>query len=303
MKCILILMFLFLVLSSGYSQSKDTFQVYFPFNNARITKEAEAGIDRLIFNDTLIHGDKLIVLGYADYVGGAGYNDSLSKIRAANVRDYLVKAGFDKKDITLCIGKGKIERQQQKGNEGYAADRKVQIIIDHSLPVATIPTPPVKPHIVPAKKVIAPPPPKPKIAEPPKKEITPEIDIASLKVNQAFALNNIHFIGGSPEFLKQAQPDLELLYDFMHENPTVTIRIEGHVCCVGPNPGSDTYYSDGTLSQYRAMAVARYLTEKGIDKKRMQCAGLGNINPIVPEEKTEEDMAKNRRVEIRILSK
>src|SRR5580704_5486591 len=102
MKSILFLFCLLLTSLPGYSHGRDTFEVYFPFNIAAISKDAEAYIDQLIFKDTLILGDKLVVLGYADYVGGGGYNDSLSKLRARNVRSYLTNSGFDKKDITLC---------------------------------------------------------------------------------------------------------------------------------------------------------------------------------------------------------
>jgi outer membrane protein OmpA-like peptidoglycan-associated protein len=61
----------------GYCQSKDTFDVYFPFNNAKLTHEATDYIDRLVFQDTLIHGNKLMIVGYADYVGGNPHNDTL----------------------------------------------------------------------------------------------------------------------------------------------------------------------------------------------------------------------------------
>jgi outer membrane protein OmpA-like peptidoglycan-associated protein len=261
----------------GYSQAKDTFEVYFPFNVPKMTVEAEAYIDKLIFNDTLIHGNKLIVLGFADYVGGKGHNDTLSRLRANNIRDYLMKMGFAKNDITICIGKGKIERTNIKGREGFAPDRKVQIIIDRSAPAV----------------VAAPVPPLPK----------QKIDIKQLKVNQAFALNNINFQPGLPTLLPESFPDLEKLLTFLEENPSVKIRVEGHVCCLGAEEGKDMPYADGNLSQYRAMAIQRYLIDKGIIAGRVKAIGLGNVNPVVKDEVTEDDRIKNRRVEIRITSK
>ncbi len=274
-------------------QGKDTFEVYFPFNNARINKEAEASIDRMIFNDSLIHGDKLIVLGYTDYVGGSGYNDSLSRVRAKSVRDYLVQAGFTKDDISLCIGKGKIDRNNVSGKGGFAPDRKVQIIIDHTPPKVVDKPVAVKP--VSTKKVL-----KPVTAV-----VKPEdkIDINSLEVNQAFALNNINFEPGLPIILENSMPDLEKLYEFLYENENVKIQIEGHVCCVGPVEGTDSPFELGFLSDYRSQAIARYLVGKGIKGNRLKAVGLGNRNPVVKVEETEEDRVKNRRVEIRILSK
>src|SRR5690242_11042029 len=118
----ILLGYLLLSTLNGYSQSKDTFEVFFPFNISKLGKETQEYIDKLIFKDQLIHGDKLIVLGYADFVGGNKYNDTLSMLRAKNVRNYLISAGFEDKDIRLCIGKGKIDRANITGANGYAPD-------------------------------------------------------------------------------------------------------------------------------------------------------------------------------------
>jgi outer membrane protein OmpA-like peptidoglycan-associated protein len=268
------LIFIFLVSAfGGYGQSKDTFEVYFPLNVSKISKENEAYIDRLVFKDSLLHGDKLIVLGYTDYVGGTGYNDTLSMRRAKNVRNYLISEGLDQNDIKLCMGKGKIDRTNRSGKDGYAPDRKVQIIIDRA------------------------------VRTPQPEEHPGGLDIHYLKVDQTIALNNIFFKLNSPVLLDKSQPDLTLLLNFMKQNPNVTIRIEGHVCCMGPVEGVDSKNKDGYLSEERAQAIYQYLADKGIDKQRMTFKGLGNRNPIVKTEVTESDRAKNRRVEIRIMSK
>lgn len=270
--------------SANYGQSKDTFEVYFSLNSAKISREAEAYIDNLIFKDTLIHGDKLMVLGFADYIGNNGHNDTLSMKRAGVVRDYLIKFGFDKEDITLCVGKGKIDRKNINGKGGHAPDRKVQIVIVHAPPGI------VKQR---EKTYIQPKPAAPK----------EKIDIATLKINDAIALNNLYFDPGTDLLLPQSASDLKNLLTVMKENPSVTIRIEGHVCCLGPIEGMDGKYKGRYLSGLRAEAVFKYLASNGVSEERMKFIGLGNNNPIVKEEVTEEDRQKNRRVEIRILSK
>lgn len=278
----LLLLVCLLSVYNACAQSKDTFEVYFAFNSPKISKESEDRIDRLIFRDTLIYGDKLIILGYADYVGGNGHNDTLSRQRAGRVRDYLVKYGFDKKDISLCIGKGKIDRKNVTGRDGYAADRKVQIIIDRT----------------PAPKPIPPPPPKPAPAPP-----VVVKDIAKVKVNETYTMKNISFEPNEPVLLPQSLPDLEKLLKYLTDNPTVHIRIEGHICCMPPEQGTDTKYSGGFLSEFRAVAIFNYLVSNGIAKQRLTTMGLGNRQPLVYPEATEEDRINNRRVEIRIMKK
>jgi outer membrane protein OmpA-like peptidoglycan-associated protein len=282
MKNILLICYLLFSTFNGYSQSRDTFEVHFPLNISKLGKEEQAYIDRLVFKDQLLHGDKLIVLGYADFVGGSGYNDTLSLTRATNVRNYLVTTGFDEKDIKLCIGKGKIDRTNVKGNDGYAPDRKVQIIID---------------RVAMARK----PPPGETTPQAPGTDV--QIDLSKLEVNQTFALNNIFFKLNSPVILDKSLPDLQRLLDFLHHYPTVHVQIEGHVCCMGAAEGTDSKYKGRNLSECRAEAIYNYLVEKGINKERLKYAGLANRNPVVQNEVTEEDRQKNRRVEIRILSK
>jgi outer membrane protein OmpA-like peptidoglycan-associated protein len=268
------LLILFLLLNiTGYGQSNDTFQVLFPLNDSKVNTEISGFIDNLIFKDELVLRQKLIVLGYADYLGDNKYNDALSLSRAKNVKDYLISMGFQKDDIKLCIGKGKIARTPVNGKEGYPDDRKVEIIVDHEVHMDT-------PKAAPAVK---------------------KTDLTKLKVNEVVALNNISFVGGRDSILPSSFPELQKLLNFLKENKTVKIRIEGHICCWVAD-SIDTH-TDNYLSERRAVAIYHYLVKNGIDKSRMRSIGLGTLNPVVKNEKTEADYTLNRRVEIRILSK
>ncbi len=278
MKHILLIACILFSSLGSYAQHKDTFEVHFRFNVSKLDKEYQTYIDRLVAKDTLRHSDKLMVLGYADFVGGSNYNDTLSMLRATNVRNYLVQAGFDEQNIKLCVGKGKIDRANNTAKDGYAPDRKVQIIID--------------------REAMAIKPPEPLQPEPKGK-----IDINKLKVGETFALYEIYFKLNKPELLPKSEPDLGKLLEFMSGNPTVQVQIEGHVCCMGPTEGVDSRYKGRNLSECRAEAIYNYLVEKGINKDRMKFVGLGNNDPIVKNELTEADKQKNRRVEVRILSK
>ena len=88
---------------------------------------------------------------------------------------------------------------------------------------------------------------------------------------------------------------LDELYDFLVENPTVTIEVGGHT---NNQPKDD--FAD-YLSTERAKAVANYLIEKGIETKRLQYKGYGKKQPLVPNT-TPEGRKTNQRVEIKILT-
>src|SRR6185437_17074915 len=98
---------------SVLAKQTDSLQVYFPLNDRNLNNTAKKTIDSLIYNNVLIPGQDLIILGYADYLGSKPYNLSLSKARAENVKSYLEQSGFTKENIRLIIGKGKVERSPQ----------------------------------------------------------------------------------------------------------------------------------------------------------------------------------------------
>ncbi|MFM8437018.1 MAG: OmpA family protein, partial [Candidatus Kapaibacterium sp.] len=100
---------------------------------------------------------------------------------------------------------------------------------------------------------------------------------------------------------KSTLPDsvgaLELLTEFMRNQPKVVVRIEGHT----DNRGNPV--SNKKLSLSRAESVRRYLVQrKGIDVMRIQIAGLGDTRPIA-DNGTDFGRRLNRRTEVVIVSK
>jgi len=121
--------------------------VYFPFNKSTLTAESKQKLDTLA---GVLHAraiKSVRVAGYADRIGGAVYNEKLSKKRADAVRKYLVGKGIvnaqvvetrwfgdsvpatscpkdmPRKDLIVCLQK----------------DRRVEVEID----TAPVPPPPV----------------------------------------------------------------------------------------------------------------------------------------------------------------
>lgn len=79
-------------------------------------------------------------------------------------------------------------------------------------------------------------------------------------------------------------------------NPTLEIEIQGHTDSIA----SDEY--NQTLSEKRANAAMEHFVSKGVNPGRLQTRGFGESKPIASNE-TPEGRAKNRRIEIRIMSR
>jgi len=276
----------FLLLFSAFSfvvahgQRRDSFSVYFPFNGQELTDEAQAFIDSLSFNDVIHESQTVRIIGYTDYVGGVGYNDVLSKARANAVATYLENNGIKRKNIVVCIGKGKIPFNGASGNDGNAPDRRVDVVL--TTVKRTIHTPPVPSHI-PAKEIRA-------------------TDLAHAHTGEIAALDKIYFYAGRHTVREGSQADLEQLLHMLQDRKTLRVRIEGHVCCVNGPDAMDDDNNEVKLSRNRAKAIYSYLVENGISAQRLEYAGFGRSRPIVPIELTEDDANLNRRVEVRSLA-
>ncbi len=297
-RILLSLLFTFFTLSVSAQRMIDTFHLYFDLNIAALNKNTEKKIDLLIYNDKIINGSTVMVVGYADFIGSEQYNKNLSMQRAKNVKDYLIKYGINAADVKVCVGKGEVKRRDTTDKEGNPIDRKVDIVVNNKFNYSEQPR-----HY-------------PTIASKPPKE-TPTAsggggnskptdikELNTLKEGQILLLKNVYFPAGSHMIKPESFNTLEKLYTTLKDNPRLKISIEGHVCCIhGDVPDAlDIDTNELLLSVNRAKAILRYLVNKGIDEERLQFAGFGKQHPIVAYERSEEDAEKNRRVEIRILS-
>lgn len=80
-----------------------------------------------------------------------------------------------------------------------------------------------------------------------------------------------------------------------------TLRVDGHTD-VRPISGGGRFRSNWELSAARAIAVVRYLIDKGVSPKHLVAAGFGEFQPL--EEGTgEEVMARNRRIELKLTDR
>jgi outer membrane protein OmpA-like peptidoglycan-associated protein len=305
------LLVIFLTVSSihpSFCQDFDTLRIYFDKNDAKIKSETSGIINNPVLTTALQNNSDLMIFGYADYLGEYNNNKILSRERAQTVLYYLVKAGFNKKNITTCIGKGEADRVRKNGIDGYPMDRRVDVVVNKSSLRANV-NEMMKKDEAGNDRTVAAPAEAALYNDSIEKMINQAshvsrfpIDFSKAKINSIVSFQDIHFVPGQPEIQEISFVVLEELADYLKKNMTISVQIEGHVCCIY-NKLKDAPYLNGFLSEYRAKAVYDYLVTHGIEKIRLKYKGLGNLNPLVSPEITENDRVQNRRVDIRILSK
>jgi OOP family OmpA-OmpF porin len=107
-------------------------------------------------------------------------------------------------------------------------------------------------------------------------------------------LEPIQFKYNDSAILPVSFPLLDEVVALMVERPQVKLGIYGHT----DNRGGADY--NKRLSDRRAAAVVKYIVDKGVSSDRLESAGFGMEQPLV-DNNTEENRAKNRRVEFKIL--
>jgi cytochrome c oxidase subunit II len=108
-------------------------------------------------------------------------------------------------------------------------------------------------------------------------------------------LNHVSFETGSASLTPVSRYELDNLVATLNKYPKLTIEVAGHTDNTGTPEGNLA------LSQQRAVAVQKYLVDKGIDASRLVARGYGQTKPVDTND-TEEGMAKNRRTEFTILT-
>ena len=121
-----------------------------------------------------------------------------------------------------------------------------------------------------------------------------DIALTPLEVGETIQLNKVYFARGTAELLDDSFEELDRVADMLNENPTVKIELAGHT----DNQGSSKL--NVKLSQDRVEKVKRYLSEHGVDAKRIKGKGYGGLKPVASNA-SEETRKLNRRVEIKIL--
>ena len=157
---------------------------------------------------------------------------------------------------------------------------------------------------VPVKKVETKPPtkvePKSEVAAKPVEKarderILKDLDADKIRKGQVIQIEKLFFNADESTIKISSHDVLDEVYDFLTQNPEVTVEIGGHT------NGKPAHAYCDSLSTLRAESVANYLSTKGVDSDRIVAKGYGKRRPIASN-RTPEGRRKNQRVEIKILS-
>lgn len=108
------------------------------------------------------------------------------------------------------------------------------------------------------------------------------------------ALTGLQFETGKDVIRKSSYSIMNEVVQVMHDHPEYRLVISGHT----DNSGKPEKNQE--LSEKRAAAAKKYLTDKGIEESRISTAGYGDTMP-VEDNKTSSGRAKNRRVEFKVV--
>lgn len=119
------------------------------------------------------------------------------------------------------------------------------------------------------------------------------LEVSSAKEGKSFVINNIYYNTNSAELKAESKLVLENLAQYLKENPSIHIEIQGHTDNVGNPKDNDA------LSSNRAYSVKAAIEEFGIAGTRITAKGFGSQKPIA-DNHHEEGRAINRRTEFMI---
>jgi len=116
-----------------------------------------------------------------------------------------------------------------------------------------------------------------------------EFSITNIMAGSCFQLKNLNFETDKAIILESSFAELNLLSDFLKMYPAIQVYLDGYTDKTG------TKQYNVVLSEERAKAVKKYLTDDGIKESRLLARGYGEILPI---DKKNDNSATNRRVEV-----
>lgn len=284
-----------IMLSTATLSAQEQFSVYFDSNKHELKPTEFSRLETWMANNK--ESKILAINGYTDEDGSTGLNDTLAQRRVSHVFG-LLKGKIATREDFRVRSFGEMHKQSAK----KAENRKVTIYFllkkDLAKENEILGIKEVKPVAVDKKKIKYPE--KILVEGPGGKDEEMILDVAFMKkVNEAkqgdkIKIENLNFYENTFGVMTESRHRLYELLQVMESNPSLKIKLLGHVCCMTADRKN--------LSTARAKAVMMFLNQNGIDKGRLSFQGFGVSEPIyaIPE-KTPEEREANRRVEVMIV--
>lgn len=272
---IAILLFLLCANSTLAQVRTDTTSLFFASAIFELRPDQKAKTDSLIDFWKTDFPHKIEILGYADHIGDSATNAKLSLRRARKVKQQLL-IKIPGRFIYKCSGNGELQASEND-TLLLANQRRVDVISFHKVKRTEVKIP---------------------------ANVKALFQLDTISTGQNIVIPNVNFHPGRHYPLSESVPIFYSLAKTMKDNPSLKIEIHGHICCqLGDADGMDLDTGREQLSLNRAKFVYQFLVKNGISHDRLSYKGFGRSRPLVKYEKTEADRIKNRRVEIKIISK
>lgn len=126
--------------------------------------------------------------------------------------------------------------------------------------------------------------------------VTKDAEVKAIETGKVCDLRDIYYETNSYTLTPNSKIVLALFIEFLKDNPTVKVEIQGHT----DNVGNDD--ANMRLSEQRAKSVYDYVIGKGIPANRLRYKGYGESQPIA-DNNTATGRAKNRRTVFLIYEK
>ncbi|MCW5910045.1 MAG: OmpA family protein [Cyclobacteriaceae bacterium] len=121
--------------------------------------------------------------------------------------------------------------------------------------------------------------------------------LRKVAIGEVSALRHVFFDFGKATLQEASFDELNMMVTMMKQNESMQVEIGGHTDDVG----SDVF--NKKLSQQRADAVKKYLTDNSINGRRIRSIGYGEERPIVSNDDESGGREINRRVEFKVIAK
>ncbi|MBB6369806.1 sodium-translocating pyrophosphatase [Chryseobacterium shigense] len=117
-----------------------------------------------------------------------------------------------------------------------------------------------------------------------------------LNPDKWYTIENLYFETGSSDLKAGSEAQLVNLAEILNAYPDLKIKLGGYT----DNTGNEE--SNQKLSNLRAQTAKLKLLELGISSDRVEAEGYGSQHPVCEANDTDDCKAKNRRIDVRVLS-